>query len=130
LRNYYRFYFTRVIGVNTTTQATFTQYYVGENQARASSAAAFGVIQFNAQGYDQTSVADLGPFNFLMNKGILMTYFNQDPTHSGNSLNWLGWWMFPTLLDACANEGIDPQISPKEQDVRPWNGKKPPRGHA
>jgi hypothetical protein len=120
MRNYCRIYCARLNRYNSGGGYVNSSVYFGQNSAEQAIALAnsFGNAWLQQNPGATYSVNDLFRRYILLNQGLITSYFvllSQDRD--------AGEYLIFKIEDFAAGFGVDAKISPKAQDVAPWNGK-------
>jgi hypothetical protein len=125
MRNYVRADSATIFGNDGFSDQILT--YFGQNAAQALAIAQATAAQLIAGGWTSAYVVENPPVNVLLNKGqvtSLLMFPQQGSQPAGGAL---GQSLFTNLQSICTQIGMDPFVSPKEQDFYPYDGR--PKRH-
>jgi len=121
MRNYIRVESATIFGNDGSSDQTLT--FFGQFPGQAASEATTVANLLLGAGWTFANVVSNPPLNVLLSHDFItamMIFPTQGSQPAGGQA---GQALFATLISICQQLGVDPWISPKFQDVYPWNGR-------
>lgn len=99
-----------------------TLVFFGQTDGQALAIANATANQLLAGGWSSAAAWLNPPLTVLLNQSLVANLLIFPQTGSQPAGGLLGKTLWDNLISICEQQGMDPWISPKEQEVYPWNG--------
>jgi hypothetical protein len=122
MRNYIKVDNATIFGDDGVSPQVLT--FFGQFPGQALAIAQVTADQLLAGGWVSANAIQNPDIYVLLNKGLATSLMINPTSGSQPAGGLLGQTIFENLQSISSQFGLDPFVSPKEQDVRPWNGRK------